>query len=151
MGRLSKGFFNKYQQSGTLKKKEKKTSATLKQMCWNIRWLDWYFVCGIWSSFLNTTQHRRREVVGKIQKHSLFEILALCLNRPVQNIYEAHISLIFKRLTMWSKSVGKKYLKCLDKYCIIWSHKWCQDVTRFLLNKWKITESMPPPNHTHPE
>lgn len=118
-------------------------------MCWNIRWLDWYFVCGIWSSFLNTTQHRRREVVGKIQKHSLFEILALCLNRPVQNIYEAHISLIFKRLTMWSKSVGKKYLKCLDKYCIIWSHKWCQDVTRFLLNKWKITESMPPPQpHT---
>lgn len=118
-------------------------------MCWNIRWLDWYFVCGIWSSFLNTTQHRRREVVGKIQKHSLFEILALCLNRPVQNIYEAHISLIFKRLTMWSKSVGKKYLKCLDKYCIIWSHKWCQDVTRFLLNKWKITESMPPPPTTH--
>lgn len=58
------------------------------------------------------------------------------------------ISLIFKRLTMWSKSVGKKYLKCLDKYCIIWSHKWYQDVTRFLLNKWKITESMPPQPHT---
>lgn len=58
------------------------------------------------------------------------------------------ISLIFKRLTMWSKSVGKKYLKCLDKNCIIWSHKWYQDVTRFLLNKWKITESMPPQPHT---
>lgn len=58
------------------------------------------------------------------------------------------ISLIFKRLTMWSKSVGKKYLKCLDKNCIIWSHKWCQDVTCFLLNKWKITETIPPPT-TH--
>lgn len=63
------------------------------------------------------------------------------------------ISLIFKRLPMWSKSIGKKtkqkkHLKCLDKYCVIWSHKWCQDVTRFHLNKRKITESMPPQPHT---
>lgn len=53
---------------------------------------------------------------------------------------------------MWSKLVGggDLSLKCLDKYCIIWAHKWCQDVTCFLRNKWQIKESMPPPTtHTH--
>lgn len=89
---------------------------------------------------------------GKIQRRSLFEIHALCLNRPVQNIYEAHFSDIQTSSNVIKvnreKKKQKKHLKCLDKYCVIWSHKWCQDVTRFHLNKRKITESMPPQPHT---
>ena len=43
------------------------------------------------------------------------------------------------------QSKGKRNLKCLDKQCIIWSHRWCQNVNSFLLTQWQITERIAPP------
>lgn len=75
---------------------------------------------------------------------------ALHLNRSILSISEAHFCHIQTSYNVIKVGGGKYFsLKCLDKYCIIWAHKWCQDVTCFLRNKWRITESMPPQPHTH--
>lgn len=126
----------------------KNISSCFRQICRTIRRLKSYTITGFaveYDHHFQIQQRGHKEATEKVLRlfkvtprhNSVYKYKPPCeSHHSYERLWRSFLRRISnKSIQLWQTQKGGgggNLLKCLDKQCVIWSHKWCQNVNSFL-------------------